>query len=100
MVFPPFHHFLPGSPLQGTAQGPQGAPQGDAVRRRHRGGTPGISMGFSHGETSVYVTYSDGSWNMGKYMNMVCGYMDNLWIIYGYGLWYSYPSEKYERQFR
>ena len=22
--------------------------------------------------------------------------MDNLWIIYGYGWWYTYPSEKYE----
>ena len=22
--------------------------------------------------------------------------MDNLWIIYGSGWWYSYPSEKYE----
>ena len=22
--------------------------------------------------------------------------MDNLWIIYGYGWWYTYTSEKYE----
>ena len=22
--------------------------------------------------------------------------MDNLWIIYGSGWWYTYPSEKYE----
>ena len=22
--------------------------------------------------------------------------MVNLWIIYGYGWWYTYPSEKYE----
>ena len=22
--------------------------------------------------------------------------MDNLWIIYGYGWWLTYPSEKYE----
>ena len=22
--------------------------------------------------------------------------MDNLWVIYGSGWWYTYPSEKYE----
>ena len=22
--------------------------------------------------------------------------MNNLWIIYGYGWWYTYPSEKYD----
>ena len=22
-------------------------------------------------------------------------YMDNLWIVYGYGWWLTYPSEKY-----
>ena len=27
-----------------------------------------------------------------------CLYMVNLWLIYGYGWWYTYPSEKYESQ--